>query len=104
DAMPEVRGNHAEEDERRDHVRRTVQHGVVQLRDGRRVADVVDVRMGHQQEVDLAERERSLYCAGAFGPWVSQGSITITFPPGDSMRQLAWPSHSSLVLPWANAD
>ena len=44
-----------------------------------------------------------MYSAGAFGPCVSHGSITITFPAGDSILQLAWPSQSSLVLPCANA-
>ena len=43
--------------------------------------------------------------AGVLGFEVSQGSITITLPPGVVMRVVAWPSHSTSVLPavWAEA-
>ncbi len=53
--MPQFSRNHAEENERRHHVRRAVQLRLVHLRDRRRVADVIDVRVRHQQHVHLAQ-------------------------------------------------
>ena len=53
--MPQIGRYQAQGDERGDHVCRSIQHGVVEFGQGRRIAQMVDVTMGHEQKVDLAQ-------------------------------------------------
>ena len=100
EAVRQVGRQHAQGVERRDHVGRPVQDRVVQLGQRRCVADMVDVRMRHQQQVDLAQRRQvGLVRRGRLGatrdPRVDDDRLAARRL--DAERRLTQPEHFGLA-------